>query len=221
MLDTYRSIETPEGVELGLWVAGPGVRALAWGFDALIRLGIYLGASIPLAFLGQAGVGLYLLLIFLVEWFYPVFFEVLRGGATPGKRRLGLQVLHDDGTPVGWSAATIRNLVRVADFLPVAYAAGLVTMLFHRDFKRLGDLAAGTVVAHLDEPFSPPRPEPGPATPPAAPLTLEEQRAVIEFAARPELAGSLIDAEAAARRRWSGRCPWNPGRAWICNRTPP
>lgn len=186
MLDTYRSVETPEGVELGLRVAGPGARALAWGFDALIRLGIYLGASIPLAVLGQAGVGLYLLLIFFVEWFYPVFFEVLRGGATPGKRRLGLQVLHDDGTPVGWSAATVRNLVRFADFLPIAYAAGLATMLVHRDFKRLGDLAAGTVVVHRDEPFSAPQLEPGPATPPPAPLTLEEQRAVIEFAHRQE-----------------------------------
>lgn len=184
MLDTYRRVETPEGVELGLRVAGPGARALAWGLDAMIRVGIYLGAAIPLAFLGEAGMGLYLLCLFLVEWFYPVLFEVLRGGATPGKRRLGLQVLHDDGTPVGWSASTIRNLVRFADFLPVAYAAGLVAMLFHRDFKRLGDLAAGTVVVHLDQPFSAPRPEPGPAMPPPSPLTLEEQRAVIEFAQR-------------------------------------
>lgn len=184
MLDTYRAVETPEGVELGLRVAGPGARALAWGLDALIRLGIYLAVSIPLATLGEAGIGLILLSVFLLEWFYPVYFEVLRGGATPGKRRLGLQVLHDDGTPVGWSASTIRNLVRFADFLPVAYAAGLVAMLVHRDFKRLGDLAAGTVVVHLDEPFSSPRPEPGPAAPPPAPLTLEEQRAVIEFAQR-------------------------------------
>ena len=51
-----------------------------------------------------------------------------------------------DGTPIGFSATTIRNLVRFVDFMPFAYAIGFVTMLFNRQARRLGDYAAGTLV---------------------------------------------------------------------------
>lgn len=184
MLDTYRSVETPEGVELGLKVAGPPVRLFAWLLDAFIRTTGYFLLLIPLAFLEELGFGLLLLVAFLGEWFYPVLFEVKGGGATPGKKRLGLVVLHDDGTPVGWSASVVRNLVRFADFLPVGYGFGLATMLLNRDFKRLGDLAAGTIVVHRDraplrEGFPPGRPDP-----PGALLHLAEQRSILEFARR-------------------------------------
>ena len=184
MLDTYRAVETPEGVELGLRVAGPPVRLLAWGIDTVIRSIVYafLGAVFSIA--GETGLGAFLVLLFLAEWFYPVFFEVLGGGATPGKRRLGLLVLHDDGTPVGWTASILRNLVRFADFLPMAYGFGLLTMLLHRDFKRLGDLAAGTVVVHRAETAGPAGVPRHAAEPPAVPLGLEEQQAVLEFARR-------------------------------------
>ncbi len=184
MLDTYRSVETPEGVELGLRVAGPAVRAYAWAIDTLIRMGVYLVLSIPLAFIGQVGNGLYFLAVFLMEWFYPVYFEVKRGGATPGKRRMGLRVLHDDGTPVAWTSSIIRNLLRFADFLPMAYGFGLASMLIHPDFKRLGDLAAGTLVVHRIADVPPVSiPEAPPARPPV-PLAAAEQRAILEFAAR-------------------------------------
>jgi uncharacterized RDD family membrane protein YckC len=144
VIDTYRAIETPEGVELRLRVAGPPARVLAWAIDVVIRLFGYAVVSIPLLFLGRAGIGLFFLVLFLGEWFYPVLFEVYAHGATPGKKLVGLAVVHDDGTPVGWSGALLRNLLRVADFLPVAYGFGLVTMLVHPEFKRLGDMAAGT-----------------------------------------------------------------------------
>ena len=184
MLDTYRSVETPEGVELGLRVAGPAVRAYAWAIDSAIRIGIYVVVSIPLAILDQVGLGIYLVVVFLGEWLYPVFFEVTRDGSTPGKRRLGLRVLHDDGTPVDWGSSMIRNLLRFADFLPVAYGFGLATMLVHRDFKRLGDLAAGTLVVYRAQDELPASvPEAAPARP-GVPLALEEQRAILEFAAR-------------------------------------
>ncbi|MCU7813488.1 MAG: RDD family protein, partial [Candidatus Thiodiazotropha sp. (ex Notomyrtea botanica)] len=57
----------------------------------------------------------------------------------------------DNGTPVTPAASVIRNLLRTADFLPFLYATGLVTMLINREFKRLGDLAAGTLVVYRDE----------------------------------------------------------------------
>jgi uncharacterized RDD family membrane protein YckC len=184
MLDTYRPVETPEGVEIGLRVAGPVPRLFAAAIDLAVRLGVYFILMIPVSFLGDGGIGLLLVSMFLMEWFYPVLFEVRRGGATPGKRRLGLLVLHRDGTPVGWMASIVRNLLRFADFLPAAYGFGIASMLVDRDFRRLGDLAAGTVVVHREPDLVGHRVPTGPALRPPAPLDLDEQRAVLDYAER-------------------------------------
>ena len=61
------------------------------------------------------------LLLFLVQWWYMVLFEVLNQGRTPGKYWLGLRVVHDDGTPVGWTSSLTRNLLRFVDLLPFGY----------------------------------------------------------------------------------------------------
>jgi uncharacterized RDD family membrane protein YckC len=184
LLDTVRHIETAEGIELSLRVAGPVPRALAWGTDSLIKYGALWGLLMALAILGKGGFGLWLIALFLTEWLYPALFEVYAGGATPGKKALGLRVIHADGTPVDWPAALIRNLLRAADFLPVFYGFGLVAMLCNRDFQRLGDLAAGTVVIYRDPPLAVPKPPPGPALPPPFPLSLAEQQLLIDFAER-------------------------------------
>ena len=184
MLDTYRPVETPEGVEIGLRVAGPVPRLFAAAIDLAVRFGVYFVLAIPASFLGEGGIGLMLVGMFLMEWFYPVVFEVRRGGATPGKRRMGLLVLHRDGTPVGWMASIVRNLVRFADFLPAAYGFGIASMLADRDFRRLGDLAAGTVVVHREPDLAGHRVPTGPPLRPPAPLDLDEQRAILDFAER-------------------------------------
>lgn len=190
-LDTLHTFETPEGVELGLRVAGPLPRALAWAIDALIRYGGLFIVFIALLPFGDMGGGLFLITLFLVEWFYPVLFEVRRG-ATPGKRALGLSVVHDNGTPIGWPASLIRNLLRVIDFFPIFYGAGLLSMLTNRQFKRLGDLAAGTLVVYAEQQrrnTSLPGVERSQqsaveALPLPVPLAVEEQRALLDFAAR-------------------------------------
>jgi len=69
-------------------------------------------------------------------------------GQSPGKRWVGLRVIRVDGTPITVSEAVIRNLVRVIDLLPMAYGVGVVTMFLNPDSRRLGDLAAGTIVVH-------------------------------------------------------------------------
>ena len=184
LLDTYHEIETPEGVEFRLRVAGPVVRSLAWGADMLIRAGIYVVMGIVLSLMGKFGMGLLLILLFLVEWFYPVLFEVYRYGATPGKRSLGLCVVHDDGTPVDWPASLLRNLLRFVDFLPFLYGFGLASMLIRKDNKRLGDLAAGTRVVYRESAHPPSATPDVQAVPPRIPLRLDEQRAVIDFAGR-------------------------------------
>lgn len=185
MLDTIHPIETPEGVDLSLRIAGPPVRFVAWFIDLILRLLIGFALAIPFLMLGGFGTGLFLLLMFLLEWFYPILFEVLSHGATPGKKAMRLRVVHTDGTPVGWTASVLRNLLRVADMMPIpSYGFGLVSMLFSGSFRRLGDLAAGTLVVYRDEHKERarlPAVEPQPA---AVALRLGEQRAIISFGQR-------------------------------------
>jgi len=186
MLDTTRSHETPEGIELGIHIAGPVVRACAWAIDMLIRAGLYLLIAIPASFLGGLGFGLSTIIFFLIEWFYPVYFE-LRQGATPGKRAMGLEVIHDDGTPISWSASLIRNLLRTVDFLPFLYAAGLISMLLNRNFQRLGDLAAGTLVVYRNEAADRIEMPRVAALQPPRNLSREERRTLLTFAERSPL----------------------------------
>ena len=223
MLDTVRRVATPEGVELTLHPAGPVPRALAWMIDTVCRLAVYLAVASGLQAAGKFGTAVLLLTAFILEWLAPAVFEVMWQGATPGKRALGLQVLHDDGTPVGWAAALMRNIMRAADFLPLLYGFGLLAMMSSRDFKRLGDIAAGTVVVHAAAPRSLRSglhpdlrhiPE-APGAAPPWPLALGEQRALLDFAERiptltqaraeelaglaPHLTGGLEGAAAAQR----------------------
>ena len=184
LLDTVRPIETPEGITLNLRVAGPLARALAWAADSLIKYGALWGLFIVLALLGEGGLGLWLIALFLTEWFYPVLFEVYADGATPGKKALGLKVVHANGTPVDWPAALIRNLLRAVDFLPLLYGFGVVAMACNRNFQRLGDLAAGTVVIYRELSSTTLALPPGPAFPPHAPLSPVEQRLLLDFAER-------------------------------------
>jgi uncharacterized RDD family membrane protein YckC len=184
MLDTAREIPTPEGIELTLRLAGPVPRALAWGIDLLLRLAAFAVLSIPLGMLGAVGAGIFLILWFGLEWLAPTLFEVYFDGATPGKRALGLMVLHSDGTPVGLSASLTRNLLRAADFLPLLYGFGLLAMLLSRDFQRLGDIAAGTLVVYRETVFQHGAiPQAVPLPPPVL-LTALEQRTVLDLAAR-------------------------------------
>lgn len=184
MLDTTRRVATPEGIELTLRLAGPVPRALAWAVDLLLRLAVVFAVLMVAAPLGRAGTGIALITAFFVEWLLPAWFETRWNGQTPGKRAFGIAVLNDDGTPVRWPAALTRNLLRAVDFLPLLYGIGLVAMLCNRDFKRLGDLAAGTVVVYQAEKLSLREfPEAPPVAPPYS-LSLEEQRAVLELAER-------------------------------------
>ena len=185
MLDTTRRVATPEGIELTLRLAGPVPRALAWTIDFLLRVALVLLVLGMASYFGPAGTGVALLAAFFAEWLLPAWFEAAWGGQTPGKRLFGIAVLNDDGTPVRWPAALTRNLLRAADFLPLLYGVGLMAMLANRDFKRLGDLAAGTVVVYrsTERELARTIPEAAPV-PPAVSLDPEEQRAVLELAER-------------------------------------
>nr|WP_298145056.1 RDD family protein [uncultured Pseudomonas sp.] len=197
-LDTRYQVETPEGIDLVLRPAGLVPRALAFTIDLAIR-GVMIGVTyLVLGMLGQFGKGVATILLFLITWWYMVLFEVLNQGRSPGKQMLGLRVVHDDGTPIGWAASLTRNLLRFVDFLPFGYTLGILSCLNHSTFKRLGDMAAGTLVVYRDNP--PPRPNlpEAEAVRPAFALNMNEQRAFLGFAERAEGLSLARRAELAA-----------------------
>ncbi|MEM6533770.1 MAG: RDD family protein [Myxococcota bacterium] len=183
-VDSIHRVETPEGVHLDLRTAGPLARGLAWLIDFMARMLVAFGIGIPLSYLGYFGDGMMWLLLFALEWLYPMLFEVYRDGSTPGKQLLDLRVVQLDGTPVGWAASFTRNLLRAADFAPWLYGTGVLSALMSDKFQRLGDIAAGTLVVYRSGVVGTRVSVSVTPHPPAAELTLEEQRAIIAFAQR-------------------------------------
>ncbi len=186
-LDTTVHAETPEGISILLRPAGAGPRVLAYALDWGIRLAVFATAMMILSLSGAGrglGAALVLLLYFGLEWLYPIVFELLPGAATPGKRALGLQVLMDTGLPVTPAAAVTRNLLRAADFLPILFGFGVLSMLLRHDFKRVGDIVAGTLVVHKDHVrLAGTLPEARPLVP-RVPLTRAQQVAILHLAGR-------------------------------------
>ena len=186
MLDTRYRVEIPGGINLEAQVVGPIPRAFAFaidlGFRGLIIFVLSI-VSIPFGAFGVGG-GFFLIFLFVIEWLYPVLFEVFWRGQTPGKKALGISVINDDLTPVTLGSSMVRNLLRSVDFLPLLYLAGLIAMLSNRRFQRLGDLAAGTLVISVRESS---RPAPVQNIEPLAPSTQllrTEQISIIDFLQR-------------------------------------
>lgn len=205
VLDTEVAAETPEGILLELRPAGLSARFYALLIDWFVRLIAAYVVAIVTGFMGGFGVGFWLIFYFLLEWFYPVLFELSRSGATPGKRTVGIKVVMDDGLPVTPAASLTRNLLRVADFLPFGFGAGIVSILLRRDCKRLGDLAAGTLVVH--QPRKPPAVRLDGVAPvaPALSLAPRDQAALVALAARaPTLTVERLDELAAIAAAASG-----------------
>lgn len=198
ILDTIVAAETPEGILLELRPAGLTARCYAFLLDLLIKLAVLYVFEIASVFAGRVGIALTIILIFVLEWLYPVVFELSRWGATPGKRSLGLRVIMDNGLPVTPAASLTRNLLRAADFLPFLYGFAVVSMLLRRDAKRLGDLAAATLVVYQPRPAARiPAIDIAPLAPAIA-VTPRDQAAVIALAARaPRLTSARVDELAA------------------------
>lgn len=159
-LDTTTEVETPEHVRFRYQISGPGRRLFAYAIDLLVRGGVVLGFAILASVAGLAGIadasmGVLLVIWFVVEWFYYVFWELVWSGRTPGKRALSLRVLSDTGHPLRFGQSFLRNLLRAVDFWPTWHVGGVevptyvvAAVAMGRDarFRRLGDLAAGTMV---------------------------------------------------------------------------
>jgi uncharacterized RDD family membrane protein YckC len=171
-LDPEYRLETPESIEVSFELAGPGSRFCAVVIDTLLTwvmvFAVMVAACIADVYwvrdlggrhgaggegLSDWGTAVLILIVALVLFGYSVFFEILLRGQTPGKRALKLRVIRDDGTPATVMDLCVRNLVRVVDFLPAFYLVGGLVAFFSTTNKRLGDIAAGTIVvkeAELD-----------------------------------------------------------------------
>lgn len=162
------TIDVPSatGVSARVVVAGPGARAVAFMLDWLIRGGlalVYLLAA-SLLILGDIGLDAgpddevlwYLAGVLpatLIYFLYHLVLESLLEGRTPGKRMAGLRILTHEGLTPTVGAMMTRNVIRILDSLPVFYVVGLLFLMFGKRHQRLGDLAAGTVVAVERAPF--------------------------------------------------------------------
>jgi uncharacterized RDD family membrane protein YckC len=140
------TIRTPENVSFEFELAGLASRAAAWLIDVAVMGLLLIVAIIIVGFFGGVAAALYFVLAFVVQWGYGALCEFRFSGQTLGKRAVGIRVLQAAGTPITWSQAVVRNLVRVVDALPVIYFAGACSTLLDENARRLGDVAAGTVV---------------------------------------------------------------------------
>lgn len=162
-------IETPERVPLHFGLASIGNRFLACAIDHAIQtfiLGIIaLGFLIISSYAYLEGVlasapkwvyAVMILLLFLILSGYFAFFEWLWSGQTPGKRWLKLRVIREDGRPITFWEASVRNLIRSFDMMPAPfYSVGLISVFSTNRDQRIGDMIAGTVVVREREAEAP------------------------------------------------------------------
>jgi uncharacterized RDD family membrane protein YckC len=142
-------IATPERVSFSYQLAGLGSRFMAQFLDLVILTVAMVVLSAGSSAIGLGGPTTALILIigsFVLVNGYFVFFEGLWSGQTPGKRAARLRAVGDAGQPITFEQALMRNLVRNLDFLPAFYGVGIVALFANGRGKRLGDMAAGTVV---------------------------------------------------------------------------
>jgi uncharacterized RDD family membrane protein YckC len=147
-LDDRITIATPEGVAIEMVLAGLGSRFLARLLDSVIQLLIIIALAVVLGVTGSSGIGIavFVIMVFLVVFAYDVVLETLNNGRTVGKMAAGIRVAGLMGEPVRFVTSSVRNIARIADFLPVFYLVGTISIVATQHDQRLGDLAAGTVV---------------------------------------------------------------------------
>ncbi len=162
-------IETPERVPLHFALASIGNRFLACAIDHTFQvLAIFLMVIAFTVIANYSSVGeqlsnapkwvkaVLIVIVFLIVSGYFAFFEWIWNGQTPGKRLLKLRVIREDGRPVTFWEAAVRNLLRSFDMMPAPfYSIGLISVFISLSDQRVGDMVAGTVVVREREAEAP------------------------------------------------------------------
>lgn len=166
-MDRSVSVRTPESIAFSYELAGLGSRFLALAIDVAIQTLIVIGIfwafaaggagysvrnSAPVSSRAAVSIAIAIIvaLLFLIYFGYFILFEAFWNGQTPGKRALHIRVVRDGGFPADFGSCAIRNLVRVGEVALGAYAVSAVVALLSPENKRLGDMAAGTIVVRED-----------------------------------------------------------------------
>ncbi|MDR2211903.1 MAG: RDD family protein [Spirochaetaceae bacterium] len=195
--DASFRVQTPEGIEYALYPAGLLIRVMAYGIDQIFLGFILIGVITLEEFLldGALGIWFILLVRFVMDWFYHVFWELFFRGQSPGKKLMGIRVVRSDGFPVDAGSSLIRNLLRFVDTFMGLFIISFVSMAASPGFRRLGDWAGGTLVVHTLQSQAPERRGPmswlGEFAPiaPRRPLSYGEKQGILMFARRYPLLG--------------------------------
>ncbi|MFB3890861.1 MAG: RDD family protein [Phycisphaerae bacterium] len=152
-------IQTPEGCSFSLQLAGPIARFLSWTIDVLCIVLLTFALLSAVGVMAMVSPGLALALGFLAIfgiWFcYGIIMEWFWRGRTIGKMVFRLRVIDEQGLRLRFSQVVVRNLLRIADMLPLLYMVGGAACMLTRRCQRLGDLAAGTVVVRIPRDVQP------------------------------------------------------------------
>ena len=174
-MDRNVDVRTPESIAFRYELAGLGSRFLALVLDMALQVGVFaaLVAGLGLAasridttkhavppelqrYADAIAVAIVVFVVFMLFFGYFIVFETFWNGQTPGKRALGIRTVRDGGYPVDFGAALVRNLIRVGELGLGFYAVSAISMLVSPENKRLGDIAAGTIVVR-DAPLTMPK----------------------------------------------------------------
>lgn len=206
-MDRTLRVRTPESIAFSYELAGLGSRFLAVSIDIALQLLIAIGiiwaltysyshlprsmlraASRPTKIEESLAIAFIAAMIFLIFFGYFIVFETFWNGQTPGKRLMGLRVVRDGGYPADFASIAIRNLIRVGEMAAGFYGVSAIAALLSPENKRLGDMAAGTLVvrdaraAKLANLLG----EPGGAAQRPAMLNEDERALIDRFVARRE-----------------------------------
>ncbi len=205
-MDRTLEVRTPESIAFSYELAGLGSRFLALMVDQVIQIAalIAIFGSIFLALTRvvaarhgpppvsdkvatSLAIAFVVAVVFVIFYGYFIVFEALWNGQTPGKKLLGLRVVRDGGYPIDFGASLIRNLIRIGEQLIGYYILAAISALISPENKRLGDLAAGTIVvrdARLAAPRAPAARDDEPVYASTAYLSGEERGLVKRFLER-------------------------------------
>jgi uncharacterized RDD family membrane protein YckC len=214
--DEILVIETPERVPLHFALASIGNRFIACAIDHAIQIVALVVLVITFAIIADYAdlgnrlanapkwlIALLVILVFLLMSGYFAIFEWLWHGQTPGKRWMKLRVIREDGRPISFFEAIVRNLLREFDIMPFPfYSVGLISVFATDRDQRVGDLVAGTVVVREREAEAPAFAEvfASPVSDPALRRSFQPVQFTADINALSEQEISVV--ESFLRRRW-------------------
>ncbi len=158
-------LTSTDATEVNLPIAGTGSRSYAflidWHIRIILALAWFIGMAAFLGLMGDRGIwddvfdsaGSFVFYIVilppaLLYFLYHPVLEIALKGRTPGKRAAGIRIVTVEGQTPDASALLIRNVFRLIDSLPLFYVVGLVCVLLSARQVRIGDMAAGTLLAY-------------------------------------------------------------------------